>query len=189
MEKNLENNNGILKLLLAIFIIATLALGGFVVYDKVLKKDNTDVPVKETEENKVEEKSSLPDWANYLLNQNINKVGYYDSEDWKDITMDQLKGYLQKLTTEYSLIKMHDYDGGCSNYCGLEIKYNNNDFRIYAGSIFFENDSTLLSLLEKDKYTLYDIETNYDTWHYGYARNIKGNGFDTLEINDYMKEQ
>ncbi len=40
MEKSLEKGNGTLKLLLTIFIIISVVLGGFILYDKVLKKED-----------------------------------------------------------------------------------------------------------------------------------------------------
>ena len=39
MEKNLENSNKMIKLLLVIFVIISLSLGGFIIYDKVLKEE------------------------------------------------------------------------------------------------------------------------------------------------------
>lgn len=39
MEKGLENNNG-LKVMLIIFILLSVILGGFILYDKVLKEEN-----------------------------------------------------------------------------------------------------------------------------------------------------
>ena len=193
MEK--ENKN--LKIMLIIFITLSVVLGGFILYDKVLKEDNASGKCEkescncEKQETESKEETALPEWAKYLLNQNITKIGYgtvdkNENYKWKDISKDQLRGYLEKLTNEYSLIKLHDYDGGCDIYCGLEIKYNNNEFRIYAGSIFFENDPTLLSLLEKDNYTVYNSQSNYDTWHYGYAKNLKEDSFDSYEITDYI---
>ncbi len=43
MEKSVQKNNDILKLLLTIFIIISFALGGFVIYDKMLKKENKSI--------------------------------------------------------------------------------------------------------------------------------------------------
>ena len=54
MEKNLESNKG-LKVWLIIFVALTVILGGFIFYDKVLKEEKKDVPVKEKEETKQKE--------------------------------------------------------------------------------------------------------------------------------------
>ena len=53
MEKELGKGNNTLKLMLAIFVIISLALGGFIFYDKVLKKEENVLP-KPVEKNNID---------------------------------------------------------------------------------------------------------------------------------------
>ena len=106
----MEKENKSLKILLIIFIIISLALGGFILYDKVLKKEES-IPPKPVKNNSNtneinNDENTLPEWVEYLLNQNITGMGYgtwdadTDKEGFRDISKSQLKGYLQKLTSE-----------------------------------------------------------------------------------------
>ena len=203
MDNNINNvynekkNNNTLMIILGIFIALAVFLGGFIIYDKVLNKNNGSVndsdekSIDETKPTETSSTNSLPEWVNYLLKQNITKMGYSNYEDddfkWNDVSKEQLESYLKKLTTDYSLYKMRDYDGGCDIYCGLEIQYDNKKVRIFAGSIFVENDTEIVSLLEKEKYTIDNRDSSYDTWHFAYYRNKTADGFDTLEFIDYIK--
>ncbi len=170
MEKNLNSNNG-LKVWLIIFIVLTLILGGYIVYDKVLKKEKTDVPIKE--ETKQEEKDTLPEWATYVLNQNITSITYKDgtldeNEECtkpKTLTKTQLKSIFEKMTK--ANLKKYDL-GGAGGPCDHEliIKYGNKELSISSArwiSISPSNDNEVIKLLEKEQYT-YIQPTNDDVW-------------------------
>ena len=203
MDNNLNNNfnnelnaksNNYSKLITACLAILLIGAIGFICYDKFINTEKPPVPTPTPTSTDTNDNSNLPKWISYLLEKNIKTMGYYDeNNNWKTISHDQLKGYLQKLSSDYSLYKEKDYDGGCSGYCGLQIEYNNIAMRIYAGSIIFQDfdgkveDSELLSLLENEKYTLYDNLSSYNTWHFAFYRNITQDGSkDTLEIDEYI---
>ena len=167
MEKNIEKNNTTLKLLLTIFLIVSLALGGFILYDKVLKKEES-IPSKPVETNsgtstKNNDENTLPEWANYVLSQDITEITYgyaiYPNNDSnfeckkKNMTKEQLKRVLEKMTTS----KLKKYNmGGAGSDCndeGILVKYGNKSIEIWRGtliSVDSTNDSEVLSLLEKD---------------------------------------
>lgn len=162
-----QSNNKTLTILLIVFIIMTLLLGGYIVYDKVLKKDT---PIKETEKEKVQESSTLPAWANYILKQDITEINYIypntvgDSFECatKTMTKDQLKNILEKMTSN----KLRKYDmGGAGSSCndeGINIKYGDKKFSIWQGRwVLFnsDNDPEVISLLEQADY-LVENETN-----------------------------
>ena len=67
MEKNIEKNNTTLKLLLTIFLIVSIALGGFILYDKVLKKNDTKCA-------KSESSCDCPKCENSAMNLDYKKV-------------------------------------------------------------------------------------------------------------------
>ena len=67
MEKNIEKNNTTLKLLLTIFVIVSLALGGFILYDKVLKKNDTKCA-------KSESSCDCPKCENSAMNLDYKKI-------------------------------------------------------------------------------------------------------------------
>ena len=193
-ESNVKQNNGS-KVIIAVLAVLLIGALGFICYDKFINKEKIPVPAPTPTDTSDSENSNIPKWIDYLLGKNIKSMGYYDeNNNWITISHDQLKGYLQKLSSEYSLYKEKDYDGGCSGYCGLQIEYDNKAMRIYAGSIIFQDfdgkveDSELLSLLENEKYTLYDgVKSSYNTWHFAFYRNITQDGSkDTLEITEYI---
>ena len=157
-----QSNNKTITTLLIVFIVLTLLLGGYIIYDKVLKKD---VPVSETEKEKekVQETSTLPEWANYILKQDITEIYYGYPKivgetfecTTKTITKEQLKDILEKMTAN----KLRKYDmGGGGSDCndeGITIKYGDKKFVIWKGRwIFLDtgNDPEVISLLEKANY-------------------------------------
>ena len=76
MEKNIENGNTTLKLLLIIFIIISLVLGGFTIYDKVLKKNDKCVKQESScDYSKCEKESLIGENNNELsIKENLNKL-------------------------------------------------------------------------------------------------------------------
>ncbi len=191
LKKGNNRKKAIIAILLFVLVLSWLIVFIFFCDKKEDKPTNQNNQQEKTSDN---EDTTLPQWVNYILKQNISKVGYDTENGWKDITRDQLKGYLKKLTTDYSLYKEKDYDGGCGGpYCGLDIEYGNKKITIYSGTIHFENyngkekDNELLALLEKEKYTIDNSESNYDTWHFAYYRGSRTEDATTLEIIDYIE--
>ena len=90
MEKKLEKGNSTLKLLLAIFVIATLALGGYLVYDKVLSKEDTEKQEQPVENNNIDN-SQKSDESKITYFTGIT-LGEYD----KEVTLNGKKMKLRK---------------------------------------------------------------------------------------------
>lgn len=196
--ENQKNNNGLIALVIVLFLLV-LGLGGYIVYDKVLS--NNETPVNETTNNVpsnddiVEEQ--LPEWVEYLLNQNITDITYqkgqleYDETTGKNsctpekkMTKEQLKDILIKMT-EADLKKYEDSGGrGGPCWIGIVVKYNNTKFEIYRNDAIFieDNEEYIMSLFEKEKYTLVTSENkNNDTkgyyhynWDYSYIDTLLG---------------
>ena len=140
----------------------------------------TPTPVVTPVENKTE---SLPEWANYLLNQSISEITYgYEKNDengvlqclTKSMTKDQLKMILVEMTK--SNLKKFDM-GGLGKACavdGIQIKYGNKVINMLAGEYFYataeddDDDAQLVSLLEKAVNTNESAQNEIPLWMFKY---------------------
>lgn len=86
MEKGQKNSVG-LKVLIIILTIALLGLSGYIVYDKVIKKDEVKEPIVNEENkpsNEIERKEiNIKFDENHMLYVNDNKVDFYNESDYK----------------------------------------------------------------------------------------------------------
>ena len=176
-----SNNNS--KIIITIMALIIVGLVGYIVYAKFIQKsDNpepktTDTPTVTPTPNNTQE-STLPEWATYILNQNITSIkygyaDYYDSVNAdfkcveKDVTKEQLKLIFEKMTAS----KLKKYDaGGAGSDCnneGLTIEYGNNKklhiFQNKSITIDSNLDSELMNLVEKDVDIREEV-TSSDPW-------------------------
>ena len=185
---NQKNNTGLIVLVIVLFLLV-LGLGGYIVYDKVL--NSKEAPENETTNDVVEEEK-LPEWVEYLLNQDISSIVVNKNNpddpinacpEPVEITKDQLKQILKEMTGG-TLIKFIDYAGGFAGPCGdkITIKYGSDKELIFQiDSWIITKDENLLALVEKEKYTAktqhseVDIEDlfKYD-WDYTYVYTLLG---------------
>lgn len=166
MEKEKKKNNLGIIILLALII---LVLVGYITYDKVLsnkdeiKCDNS-IEKTQKEDNDTETNTNLPEWANYLLEQNITKItvkrgvpkdfgpGKSCLED-KQITNEELKKILEKMT-KGKLTKYLDA-GGFGGPCltDIIIEYNgDNKIELFVNKYIVTKDKKIKSLLELEDY-------------------------------------
>lgn len=129
----MENSNKTVKILLAIFVVLSLALGGFIVYDKILKK--TDKPDCEKCENK------------------DNTSTNNDKGENETNTIDGNNGiYILSLTNENQTInfggKTYKIRNGSNDVQGFlyinDVKVNpqndDDDYYVYAEKAYITND-------------------------------------------------
>ena len=121
--------------IIIVLIIIVLCLTGYIVYDKVISKDNeqTNEPTNNT--NQITENNQKETWIDYLLSTDINsiEVNYCDlsidkslgAERLKstDITKEELAKILNQLKDE-TLIKWYLAGTGCGGCCpSIQVKY------------------------------------------------------------------
>ena len=162
------------KIIIAILSVLVVVLVLVVIYLLFIKKPD-DTRNINTENNNQTVQETLPEWATYILNQNITSITYegYGNDTGeepecikKDVTKEQLKDILTKMTK--GNLKKFDL-GGAGGPCnhGIAIKYNNKELYIAEGKWISisgnETDAEVLSLLEKEKYT-YEAPTNDNPW-------------------------
>ena len=196
--ENQKSNSGLIALVIVLFLLV-LGLGGYIVYDKVLssRENSTNDTTNDVPSDNTIEEKQLPEWAEYLLNQNITDIIYkkgkfeYDEKTGKsfctpekEMTKEQLKNVLIKMT-EADLKKYEDSSGrGGPCWIGIVVNYNNTKFEIYGNDAIFieDNDEYIMSLFEKEEYTLVTAENkNNDTkgyyyynWDYSYIDTLLG---------------
>ena len=174
MEKEKNRNSGLI-VLIVILCLAVLVLGGYIVYDKMFSNKGT--PTNENTNNipsdspVIEEK--LPEWAEYLLKQNISSIvvnnrtctmdddGMHESTE--QLTVDQLRKVLAEVT-KAKLTKYKDI-GGFGGPClkNIKVKYNDTkefELFLYKYIDIEKTDSEIITLLEKENYTNVDSRTN-----------------------------
>lgn len=156
---------------------------GYLSFDNSSVKEDSDTNDNVDEKDDQNETSKLPEWANYLLEQNITEITYEtgineyneitNTEECapaKTLTKEQLKDILLKMTES----KLKKYDaGGFGGPCwgGIVVKYNNQEFKIYMSKhiVTDGNDSKIIALLEKENYILDNqIITEEPMWIYEY---------------------
>ena len=136
---------------------------------------------EENEENEVSEnvaasEEKLPEWAEYLLNQNISEITYETGAFVNDkcaapkvITKDQLKDVLVKMTSS----KLRKFNlGGAGGQCwkGITVKYDDQKFTIFMNKWIdaTNNDSNVVSLIEKENYNFEKSTEPDPLWTYEY---------------------
>ena len=176
-DSNIQNNNLSSKgeqknkALVAIIIVSciiVLVLGGYIIYDKVLKNDKKKGELPIVSPTNTPTNNQLPEWVSYLLNQDIISVSETHITDWadennytcveNDFTKAQLESILEKMTAsqlkKYYTQEITDKISNlCSNH-GIIVKYgNNNELYIFQYKKIIVNskfDSELMNLIEKD---------------------------------------
>ena len=177
----MKKENSIQTVLLIIFVVLTLVLGGFIIYDKfIAKKEEISNSVDNTKVNDSNKNNlNLPEWAEYLLNQNIDEIIYEgygkNSECVKEqVTKDQFKEFLKKLTSG----KLRKFDiGGAGGDCnqGVTVKYGEKEVSFYHGTIIDVEgtDPVIISLLEKEKYDYEKPNNDYPSMVFEYTFDIR----------------
>ena len=172
--ENQKNNTGLIVLVIVLFLLV-LGLGGYIVYDKVLSNKETPVnePTNNVPSNNDVVEEQLPEWAEYLLKQNINSIvvnnrtctmdddGMHESSE--QLTVDQLRKVLVEVTKS-KLTKYKDI-GGFGGPCirNIKVKYNDTkefELFLYKYIDIERTDSEIISLLEKENYTNVESRTN-----------------------------
>lgn len=158
-------NNGVIVLLIGVVLIV-LSLGILFATGVINFKSN------------YIEDDNLPKWANYLLSQNITEITYEngivfgDMEECsaaKEMTKEQLKDVLLRMTK--SELKKYDAGGfGGPCWSGIIVKYNGKEFRLFMGKyiLLSDNDSKIISLLEREAYIFENSSMSDPLWVYEY---------------------
>ena len=192
MEKENVKNY---KALIIVLILIIIGLGGYIVYDKVLI--NKEAPINEPSNNvpsndtAVEEK--LPEWAEYLLKQNISSIvvnnrtctidddGMHESSE--QLTVDQLRKVLAEVTktklTKYKVVT--GFGGPCLT--NIKVKYNDSkEFELFLYKYIFveRTDSEIITLLEKENYTYIEDTPNPESTQVMFEYDWDGKYLDTL---------
>lgn len=167
-----EKNKSLLPILI-VFICLTVLLGGYLIYDKLIK---TEEKIEEKTENPVQEtvkEETLPEWVSYILKQDLTAEYKYVSslpnDDYeclsKEITKDQLKTIL----LEMSKGTLNKIDlGGTGSPCGdgIFISYGDKTVDIYSNELIDDDvtDPEVIKLLEKENYTKEDPVNPESNW-------------------------
>ena len=145
----MEKENKTLKILLIVFVVATLLLGGFIVYDKVLKKDENISKEIESQNNKSENKLEENDSS-------TNTFSLDTSKSYGGSGKVRVKGYpsIIQMPTEAC------YSDNCENIPTQDyvmfkvIETNNDDFIKYIkeskGNWFFDEDAIGIGCLKNN---------------------------------------
>lgn len=161
-----KKSNAGLYVLIGVLCVLVLLLGGYFVYDKVL--NNKETPVENNNINDINniEEEKLPEWAQYLLNQNISEIivnnrkfESFDPEvgcpETEKITKEQLRSVLEVMVK--SQLSNYKNASGFGGPCmeSIVIKYNNNqEFKFLLYKYIVTEDNQIKSLLEKERYTI-----------------------------------
>lgn len=161
MEEKIKNNKYLKIIIVAIVVIIFIVIGLLLFNVKPGSSNNSYSNTKIIEK--------LPEWAKYLLNLNISSITYEsvkedDICDTRNISIDQLTRVLS-IMTESRLMK-YNYGNpvaGCNHR--IIIKYDDKEFTIDEGFIISvqNNDSKIISLLDKEDFTYIKPETS-DPW-------------------------
>ncbi len=172
-EKKMEEKNKSLFPILIVFICLTVLLGGYLIYDKLIK---TEDKVEEKTENPIQEtvkEETLPEWVSYILKQDLTAEYKYVSslpnDDYecskKDMTKDELKTILEKMAQ--GTLKKIDL-GGTGSPCddGIFISYGDKTVDIYSNELIDDDvtDPEVIKLLEKENYTKEDPVNPESNW-------------------------
>lgn len=191
--ENQKNNSGLIALVIVLFLLV-LGLGGYIVYDKVLSNKETptnDITNDVTSENTtVEEK--LPEWAEYLLKQNITEIKVYnrnlesfeagkDCPEPETITKEQFSSIIKVMVksnlTNYK--NASGFGGPCMK--DLIVKYNDDqEFKLLLYKFIITKDNNITSSLAKEKYTENTIMQGDDKYEDMYAYEWDTSYLDTL---------
>jgi len=179
MEKNKTNNK--LVIFLLIIIILLLVGGGYIVYTLLSDNPNFNLGEKDNSNSQLSgdetEDNNLPDWANYLLKQNITEITYETGsmdDNYNCISKTMTKAQLTDVLIKMTAAPLKKYrSGGGGGPCdwAIRIKYDDKTTDIWMGNTItkYGFDNELLNLVEKEKYTLIDDQNLADTdWYYTY---------------------
>lgn len=159
MEKQ-KNNNGLIVLVIVLFLLV-LGLGGYIVYDKAL--NNNETLKKDVSNNETVEEEKLPEWAEYLLNQNITEIKVFNRLQPSDgvnclepenITKEQFTSIITEMVKSdlANYKNASGFGGPCMK--DLIVKYNDDqEFKLLLFKYIVTNDDNIVSSLTKEKYT------------------------------------
>ena len=197
--ENQKNNKG-LVVLLVIFIILTLVLGGFILYDKVLSNENLDVNnnsnsatdnnTTETTIDNIEIKNSeVKELYNYVqasLNSNYVCLGYFYQNPFKNHTLeDKISLVLINYASNYKK-KIDD------NFL-QKISQNERDLVKNSGEYYIDIDDVKdgMKLIFNIDVQKFDNNANY-AWNYrsdvnAFVEIMGGGGYDAEPIQQIIE--
>lgn len=185
-QKTLVKEYKRLEIFIIIFMVIAICLGTF--YFNVIcfgpeceNKSPTPLIIINTDKTntnsgEVAEEDKLPEWAEYLLNQNISEITYETGAFVNDecaapkvMTKEQLKEVLIKMTSS----KLRKFNlGGAGGQCwkGITVKYDDKKITIFMSKWIDanNNDSKVVSLIEKENYTFDESTESDPQWTYEY---------------------
>ena len=196
MENNNKNDSktNILKKIIIILLSVIVVLLIILIVLLFMKKINlTNQAIDNTSSGDIVAKEELPEWAEYLFNQNITEIAVYNRKRPESfqpgdsclppefITKKQLESIL-KVMTKAELSKYNNasgFGGVCVSY--ITIKYNENDeLVIYDFKYIIPKDNNIKVLLEKENYSENNSmkgKEEFDDW---YSYNWDSTYLDTL---------
>ena len=157
MEQS-NNKNMIIVLLLVIVLI----IGGLCILFATGKLAFNSADKETTEDKLTEDISDLPEWAQYVLKQNITKITYtkltdeipndnYDECPKVELTKNDLAKVFKEMT-KYELAKANGGLGfGAMCYPAISVEYGGTTTEIFSGLVFgsnSKNDPEFLELLD-----------------------------------------
>ncbi len=174
-QKTLVKEYKRLEIFIIIFMVIAICLGTF--YFNVICfgtecENKSPAPLiiintdKTNTNSEVIEEDKLPEWAEYLLSQNIKEIAVYNRKkdesfnpgdscpDPEYITKEQLKSILKEMTK--SKLSKYVNASGFGGVCvkNILVKYNDtNQLEIYDFKYIIPKDNSIKSLLEKEQYT------------------------------------
>ena len=191
--ENQKNNNGLIALVIVLFLLV-LGLGGYIVYDKVLSNKETPVnePTNNVSSNNDVVEEQLPEWAEYLLKQNITEIKVYNRNmesfeaggncpEPETITKEQFTDILKVMVK--SNLSNYKNASGFGGPCmkDLIVKYDDNkQFELLLYKFIITKDTEIKSLLEKEEYTENTIMQGDDKYEDMYAYEWDTSYLDTL---------
>ena len=180
-----KNNQGVIVLLVIIIVIlltlVVLLATGTISFKSETSSNNQTADNNqifdnnnEVEETTLSEEESLPEWAEYLLSQNISSITVakfpkdgFDPEEGCPEPQEITKEQLRKVLSEVTKAKLTKYEdiGGFGGACltNIKVKYNNTkefELFLYKYIDVSNTDSEIIRLLEKENYTNVESRTN-----------------------------
>ena len=201
MEKKLESKNNLLKVLLIVFIVFTFVLGGFIIYDKLLKNDTDNLFSRENElimnekdiislgKNKLEQASNLS-YLNGIKKDSYTEIDgnpYFVDYGKKDIFENKFYSIYSK---QLAITDVLNGDGSDSRIPFFKIK----DDIIYvdyacraSGSGSIWDDFKLENVNSNNIKITYLIHKTYDEFEFVELMDGKNESQIKQEYDDYIK--
>ena len=193
-----KKNNTFLIVIIVILSLSVGGLSGFIINDKMSNNNdnnitNDNIPNNNDNNNNNEKEEKLPEWAQYLLKQNINEITvynygdpYYDADIHacvpgpKKINKTQLEDILGVMTKGKLLnyIRPVGFGGFCVPKI-IIIFNNNEELEFYNFKFIITQNRQIINLLKNEDYT-----DDYSMTGDGTDENLFAYKWDSSYIND-----